>query len=255
MTFKYRLLQKINDYIVIILKNVIIFVAEFNKQQNSYSMKNKILELLKTKFPGVQDSVLGRIADKLAKTTTTEDAATTAVEGVTIQTVIESYADSRVNEATNTAVSNYEKKHGLKDGKQVTPGEPKPGEPKPGDEISAIIEKALKPFQEKLAAFESGQTVTTRRSVLEAKLKEAKAPEVFTNQTLKFVDKMNFTDEEFEQYTQELIENAAKLAQDTVNSGLANQHLPFSSVGGGGSKEIIAQDIKQWADSKTTPTK
>jgi hypothetical protein len=255
MIFKYRLLQKISVYVVITLKIVIIFVAEFHKQLNSYSMKNKILELLKTKFPGVQDSVLGRIADKLAKTALTEDAATTAVEGVTIQSVIDSYADSRANEATTTAISNYEKKYGLKDGKQATPGEPKPGEPKPGDEISAIIANALKPLQEKLAAFESGQTITSRRSVLEAKLKEAKAPEVFTNQTLKFVDKMNFTDEEFEQYTQEVIDNAAKLAQDTVNAGLANQHQPFASVGGGGSKELIAQDIKQWADSKTTPAK
>jgi hypothetical protein len=217
-------------------------------------MKTKILELLKTKFPGVQDSVLGRIADKLAKTALTEDAATTAVEGVTIQTVIDSYADSRANEATQTAVTNYEKKHGIKDGKPTT-AEPQPGGGEPQSEIAKIVAEAMKPLHDKIAAFESGKTTDTRRSVLEAKLKEAKAPEVFTNQTLKFVDKMNLTDEEFEQYTQEVIDNAAKLAQDTVNAGLANQHQPFASVGGGGSKELIAQDIKQWADSKTTPAK
>lgn len=213
-------------------------------------MKTKILELLKTKFTGVQDSVLSRIADKLAKTALTEDTATTAVEGVTIQTVIDSYADSRVGEATNTAVANYEKKHGIKDGKPTT--EPQPGGGEPQSEIAKIVAEALKPLQAKIATFESGKTTETRRSVLEAKLAEAKAPEAFKNQTLKFIDKMNFTDEEFATYTDEVIANAATLVQDTTNLGLANQHQPFSSVGGG-TKTVIEQDIKQWAEKKSPP--
>lgn len=82
-------------------------------------MNETILQLLRTKFPGVSDAILGRIAAKLAKTATTEDQAKTAVEGVTIQQVLESYGDSRANEAQRTAVQNYEQKHGLKDGKPV----------------------------------------------------------------------------------------------------------------------------------------
>ncbi len=213
-------------------------------------MKTKILELLKTKFTGVQDSVLSRIAEKLAKTATTDEQATTAVEGVTIQTVIDSYADSRANEATLTAVGNYEKKHGIKDGKPTA--EPQPGGGEPQSEIAKIIEAALKPLQDKIAAFESGKTTETRRSVLEAKLTEAKAPEAFKNQTLKFIDKMNLSDEEFATYTEEVIANAATLIQDDANRGLGGQHQPFSSVGGGG-KTGIEQDIKQWAESKTPP--
>lgn len=79
--------------------------------------KEQILEALKTKFQGVQASILDRVATKLAQTVTTEEQVKTAVEGVTIQQVIESYGDSRATQATSTAVHNYEAKYGLKDGR------------------------------------------------------------------------------------------------------------------------------------------
>ena len=59
-------------------------------------MKQKILEALKAKFPGVNANVLNRIADKLAKTVTTDEQVTTAIAGVTKEfiEIIESYGDS-----------------------------------------------------------------------------------------------------------------------------------------------------------------
>lgn len=81
--------------------------------------RTAIIEALRTRFAGVSDSVLGRIADKLAKTITKQEDVATAVEGVTIQQVIDSYADSRATEASLSAVKNYETKHGLKDGEKV----------------------------------------------------------------------------------------------------------------------------------------
>ena len=75
--------------------------------------------LLTTKFEGVNLQILSRIAEKLAKTATTEEQATTAIEGVTFQNLIDSQSDYRANEATVNAVSNYEKKHGLKDGQKA----------------------------------------------------------------------------------------------------------------------------------------
>lgn len=48
----------------------------------SIAMKKEILEALTTKFPGESASILGRIADKLAKTATTAEQVKTAVEGV-----------------------------------------------------------------------------------------------------------------------------------------------------------------------------
>lgn len=85
-------------------------------------MKKQILEALKAKFQGVSEAILNWIADKLAKTVTTAEQVATAVEGVTIQQVIESYGDSRATEAQQTAVHNYETKYGLKDGVKVDDG-------------------------------------------------------------------------------------------------------------------------------------
>ena len=89
-------------------------------------MKEQILEALRAKFPGRSAVILGRIADKLAKTATTPEQVTTAVEGVTPELieVIESYGDSRATEASTTAVTNYEAKYGLRDGKPTTPPAP-----------------------------------------------------------------------------------------------------------------------------------
>ena len=85
-------------------------------------MKKQILEALKAKFQGVSEAILNRIADKLDKTVTTAEQVATAVEGVTIQQIIESYGDSRATEAQQTAVHNYETKYGLKDGVKVDDG-------------------------------------------------------------------------------------------------------------------------------------
>lgn len=87
-------------------------------------MKQKIFEALKAKFQGGNASVLNRIAEKLAKTVTTDEQVATAVAGVTQELieVIESYGDSRATEAQQTAVQNYESKYGLKEGKPTADG-------------------------------------------------------------------------------------------------------------------------------------
>lgn len=82
-------------------------------------MYQEILNQLKAKFTGVSENILVRIATKLAQTNTTAEQAKATVEAYTLQQVIDGYADSRATEATQTAVSNYEKKHGLKDGVKV----------------------------------------------------------------------------------------------------------------------------------------
>ena len=44
-------------------------------------MRQQILDALEAKFQGVSEKILGRIADKLAKTVTTAEQVATAVEG------------------------------------------------------------------------------------------------------------------------------------------------------------------------------
>lgn len=108
-------------------------------------MKKFILDLLKTKFEGVSEDVLEGMAAKLAKTATTEEQATTSVEGVTIQKVIESYTDRRVTQSVATAVENYKKNN------------PQPEPPKPndaGDKDNAQQDETLKALLDKFAKLE-----------------------------------------------------------------------------------------------------
>lgn len=79
--------------------------------------RKEVLEALEAKFEGVSASILGRIADRLVRTAKSDEDAATAVAGVTFQQVLESYGDSRATEAQQSAVSNYEKKYGLREGK------------------------------------------------------------------------------------------------------------------------------------------
>lgn len=63
--------------------------------------RQQILEALKAKFQGVSADILNRIAIKLSKTVTSAEQVATAVEGVTLQSVIEGYGDSRATESAH----------------------------------------------------------------------------------------------------------------------------------------------------------
>lgn len=95
-------------------------------------MKEKILALLKTKFPGVDEATLIRIAEKKAAGVTDESQVQPIADGVGFQDVLNSYGDFRANGAVASAVSNYEKKHNIKDGKPIENPNPIPN-PKPED--------------------------------------------------------------------------------------------------------------------------
>ncbi len=139
-------------------------------------MREKILNALKTKYAGVDAKTLERVADKLSKTVTTEDAVQTAVDGVTVQQLMESYGDARANEAQASAVKNYEKQYGLKDGKAIQkPEPPKPNEPsKPQEsEDMKALRQMVETMQKRLDAQDKEKTVTSRRAKLDALLKDA----------------------------------------------------------------------------------
>lgn len=124
---------------------MIIFVAFTGKLINiTYNMKEKILAALKAKFQGGNANVLNRIAEKLAKTVTTDEQVTTAVAGVTQELieVMESYGDSRATEATQTATQNYEVKYGLKDGKPINNGGAAGGQQGGGTTVTTTTQPA-----------------------------------------------------------------------------------------------------------------
>lgn len=188
-------------------------------------MRKEILDALKAKFTGVSESILGRIADKLAKTASTQEQVTTAVEGVTFQQVLESYGDSRATEAQQTAVSNYEKKHGLREGQKVEGGAPKtePEKNTPpaggGDlasQITEAVKAAVKPLQDEIAALKTGKVTETRKQKLDAII--SKLPEDLRKPYAR-TPVNDMSDEEFEALTGEIQTDVEGLVTATTVRG------------------------------------
>ena len=133
-------------------------------------MEKKILDALTEKYTGVKESILRRVANKLAKTVENEDDIATAVEGA-FSDVLEAYGDQRATDAQKTAVANYERKHGLKDGKAISGDEPD-DEPTqiPADDTpawaKALIE-ANKSLKERLDAMDGEKRSQSRRSIID----------------------------------------------------------------------------------------
>ena len=138
-------------------------------------MKDRILAALKAKFPGVSADILDRIAAMKAKTVTNEEQVATAVEGVTEEliNVIEGYGDSRATGAQKTAVLNYERKYGLKDGAKIAKEDVKPATTttlEGGGEQTPAWAQALidsnKQLTERLNKMEGERTTESRKAEL-----------------------------------------------------------------------------------------
>lgn len=177
-------------------------------------MKQKILEVLKTRYAGVAESILDRVADKLAKTVTDDAGIATAVDGA-FNDILESYGDKRATDASKTAVANYERKHGLKDGQKVSGGEPpiEPNQPKQDDMpawAQALVDSNKK-LADRLAAIDGERTATTRRGKLNEALKDL--PDVL-RKGYNRIDVTNMSDEEFSKMLEELPNEVAEAQKE-----------------------------------------
>ena len=143
----------------------------------------QILAGLQQKFTGVDTAILTRIATKKAEGVTGETKVNSIVEGISFSDVLNSYGDFRAGDASKTAVTNYEKKHNLKDGKPVettTTTTTTKAEDKPDDMATIIanaVSAAVKPLSDKLAQFETEKSQATRQEQIMAKAKEYGIPE------------------------------------------------------------------------------
>lgn len=220
-------------------------------------MRQLILDALKTKFTGVSEKILGRIADKLAKTVTTQEQVQTAVDGVQFQQVLESYGDSRATEATQTAVANYEAKHGLKDGKVVKAGDGDNGKTTPngdGDEkIPAWAQTLLADNKEMKATIKAmqGEKVTASRREQLSKIISALPPAVKKAYERTPVDSLS--DEEFETLKSEITTEAAEIAKETASKGVVFgkptiQGGTKTQQNNGGEKEATDDEAKAVVD-------
>lgn len=150
----------------------------------------QILAGLKTKFQGVEDATLQRIASKKAEGVTDESRVNSIIEGISFQDVLNSYGDYRADGAQKTAIKNYEQKYNIKDGKAIE--EPKPqstpaptpqaqgqqgNEPTLAEQIAAALGTALKPLNDRLDAMDAKTKADARSQQIDAVAKSFGIPE------------------------------------------------------------------------------
>nr|DAN41601.1 MAG TPA: hypothetical protein [Caudoviricetes sp.] len=145
----------------------------------------QILAGLKTKFQGVEDATLQRMASKKAEGVTDESKVNSIVEGITFQDVVTNYGDFRADGAQKTAVANYEKKHNIKDGKPIEEPKPQdpPTDPKPNEsqdlaaQIAAALGTALKPLTDRMDAMDAKTKADARNAQIDEVAKSFGIPE------------------------------------------------------------------------------
>lgn len=208
------------------------------------TMQEKILSALKTKFEGVEDAILNRVASKLAETAKTEEEANAAVEAVTLQRIIESYGDSRATEAAHTAVANYEKKYKIKNGEKEKTGDEAPGKgstvttPKETADVQEVPAWA-KQILERFEQLETGIKVQKAESrVQQLNDTIAKLPEAL-QKPYKRIDVKSLSDEDFQTLLADVKTDATTLETQLSAKG-AVFGIPREKGGGNKGDEIPA---------------
>ena len=195
-------------------------------------MKQTIIDLLKTKFDGVDESILSRIAEtKAAKAIKTEDEANTFVEGVTLNQLLSSYADIRSTEAQRTAVANYEKKHGLKDGKKVSEGNLKTLDTDNNDDMPAWAQAMLesnKKLAEQVAVMTAEKHTAARKQRLDAIINRLPERDRRGYARTSFAD---LSDEDFDTLLDDINNEVEETLKDNQTTGTTFR-APFHRQGG-----------------------
>lgn len=211
-------------------------------------MKQKILEALKAKFLGVSGFVLDRVAERLSKTVTDEEGAKAAAEGVSLQQIIESYADYRASEASLSAVKTYEQKYGLRDGvKKVernsndqTPQEGGVVQQEGGAEIPAWAQALVdsnKALSQRLEQMQEERTTTQRKQQLSGVL--SKLPDSL-KKAYERTPVEDMTDEQFTTLLGEVTTEVDGIVQATAQKG-AIFGRP-TAVGGGSQGSELSKE-------------
>lgn len=148
------------------------------------TIQELILAGLQQKFPGVDTAILTRIATKKAEGVTDETKVNSIVEGIGFSDVLNSYGDFRAGDASKTAVSNYEKKHNLKDGKPIedttTTATSKQEEKEKEEVVPAWAQSLIdsnKSLLAEVSTLKQEKAQATRQGQILAKAKEYGIPE------------------------------------------------------------------------------
>lgn len=214
----------------------------------------KLLVALKTKFQGVEDATLQRIASKKAEGVTDESKVNSIVEGISFQDVLTSYGDYRADGAQKTAISNYEKKHNIKDGKPIEEPKPQPTptpaptpQPKPAEGVPAwaqVLIDSNKALGERLNAMDDKNKADIRSKQIAEVAKEFGVEEC-TYKRLAIPEDADLK-QYFSDYKQE-ITNARLQGSKSPEEGNHEHQSEVSSIAeqiNKGTQEIVEQNKK-----------
>lgn len=201
-------------------------------------MKEKILQFLKTKLTGVQESYLVGVAAEYSKTITEEAQIETMLTQGVIDAIkfsatqVQAEGDRRANDAVRTAVENFRKKHNLdENGKPIQQQQQQQQDPNEPDWFKAYREKQEKEaaeLRQKVEGYEKKETVSALTSKVKAKLAEKKVPESFLRGRNLEVE----SEEQIDTLVTQIEGDYTTFHQDLVNQGVV-----IEKPSGGGGEE------------------
>lgn len=212
----------------------------------------QILAGLQTKFPGVDTATLTRIATKKAEGVTDESKVNSIVEGISFSDVLQNYGDFRAGQAQTSAVTNYEKKHGLKDGKPIENPNPEPPKPEPNPDEKPDIAKmiadgiaaGIKPFSDKLAAYEAREAQAQRNAQIASVAKKYGIPDfMLKNHT---IPENTDLDAYFKDVKQEMTNAGFQFNKtpETAEQRMEKEMSAFAKMINDDTKQIVEQQNK-----------
>ena len=207
----------------------------------------QILAGLQTKFSGVDTATLTRIATKKAEGVTDETKVNSIVEGISFSDVLNNYGDFRAGQAQISSIANYEKKHGLKDGKPIE--NPKP-DPKPDEKpdiaklIADGIAAGIKPFSDKLAAFEAKEAQAQRMAQISDVAKKYGIPDFMLKD--RSIPEETDLDTYFKDVKQEMTNAGFQFNKtpETAEQRLEKETSEFAKMIENDTKQIVEQQNK-----------
>lgn len=208
-------------------------------------MKVKLLAALKTKFQGVDDAILDRIATKKAEGLTDESQITSIVDGISFADVLTSYGDFRAGDATSSSIRNYEKKHNLKDGKPIENSNPNPKPEEKKDDVPAWAQTLIdsnKNLSTELSTLKQEKLQATRQEQILAKAKEYGIPENYAKRCS--IKEDEDLDTYFKDLKQDFANDGFKGAQapETPEQKFEKESTEIANLINKGTEEIVEQN-------------
>ncbi|MDR1652496.1 MAG: hypothetical protein LBS01_02370 [Prevotellaceae bacterium] len=220
-------------------------------------MKDKILALLKENFKGAREDGLNHIANVLSFQVNTDEEAKTLVDKFTaeqINSFITDWrksADAEITKANQTFEANLKNKF---DFVEKPKAEPSPNQKKDNvldaEAIKTLLAEAMKPFAEKVSAFETQTVSANRREMIVKELENL--PNSYKEKILKDFNRMSFADDNaFTTYFDETKTDVAAFSQELANKGLNAHDKPaFGSPNKDGVSAAVESYIKDTIENK-----